>query len=709
MEKVMKSIVLVAIAAMTLVSCQEKEINGLVKQEVQFTIKAGIESKTLITNNGDGTYTPYWTKGDKIGVAFDAPGKSVEFENTSDAGIIATFEGKSSFEVGDTPEVSGKMYAFFPSSAYNKVYDNGEVRLDLAATQSPSSSSFDPSCDLLIARPCYYTAEATGSAAEVLIDDMHFARMMSVLKVNLNSEFLADEPVKSISFKAEGLKLSGAMRFNLDQGTFVGNQSTGDLSEVKAVYSEDPIVVAGEKNAAYLVVAPITIPTGTNLTFTIETENYDIVKAVTAKEDMSFPSGDIAVINLNILETECEERAPAEAETRIWVEGFDGETTNKTQTTAAKSGAIGTGVSSDLEYSYSTSNCNVRINSNGQSSDNPFLYINAANSSFTASSIKVENVETLALSAMIKGNGLKLTVEYKESSATSWTSAGVINGTSSFALGRVLFAVSNTVTSLDIRLTGSGVMFVDDIVLEETSEEIPEATLESIVVSGQTTSFSVGDEFVFDGTVTAKYSNGQTKDVTSLVSVSIPDMVNGETITVSYTEASITKSVEYTITVLEEGAEVSKTYREMFSNYSNTATSNSTAVTITGDACSWTGKGVTTAYWSNFSWGDYSKGVTFLKPGSPDAVYLVSETLSGGISHLSIAAAANNTSATIQVSVINVDNNNQEIVLGTVKTTTKKTKFTGEWDVAGVAGNYQIKITNHTTAAYLNVTDIAWQ
>ena len=58
MEKVMKSIVLVAIAAMTLVSCQEKEINGLVKQEVQFTIKAGIESKTLITNNGDGTYTP---------------------------------------------------------------------------------------------------------------------------------------------------------------------------------------------------------------------------------------------------------------------------------------------------------------------------------------------------------------------------------------------------------------------------------------------------------------------------------------------------------------------------------------------------------------------------------------------------------------------------------------------------------------------------
>lgn len=113
MKKFMKSFVLVAATAMALASCQKNENDITTTQEVQFTIKAGIETKTLITNNGDGTYTPYWSKGDKIGVAFDAPGKSVEFENTSDAGIIATFEGKSSFEVGDTPEVSGKMYAFF--------------------------------------------------------------------------------------------------------------------------------------------------------------------------------------------------------------------------------------------------------------------------------------------------------------------------------------------------------------------------------------------------------------------------------------------------------------------------------------------------------------------------------------------------------------------------------------------------------------------
>lgn len=688
MKKFMKSFVLVAATAMALASCQKNANDITTTQEVQFTIKAGIETKTLITNNGDGTYTPYWTKGDKIGVAFDAPGKSVEFENTSDAGIIATFEGKSSFEVGDTPEVSGKMYAFFPSSAYNKVYDNGEVRLDLAATQFPSSSSFDPSCDLLIARPCYYTAEATGSAAEVLIDDMHFARMMSVLKVNLNSEFLADEPVKSISFKAEGLKLSGAMRFNLDQGTFVGNQSTGDLSEVKAVYSEDPIVVAGEKNAAYLVVAPITIPTGTNLTFTIETENYDVVKAVTAKEDMSFPSGDIAVINLNILETECEERAPAEAETRIWVEGFDGETTNKTQTTAANSGAIGTGVSSDLKYSYSASNCNVRINSNGQSSDNPYLYINAANSSFTASNIKVKNVERLALSAMVKGNGLKLTVEYKESSATSWTSAGVINGTSSFALGRVLFAVSNTVTSLDIRLTGSGVMYVDDIVIEETSEEIPEVTLESIVVSGQTTSFSVGDEFVFDGIVTANYNNGTTEDVTKDCEFTGYNLeqLGDQTVTVTYEG----KTVEYNITVSEKPQGGDTNVVVLSEQFDNSTTSDSSTA-------------IGTSKFPNFS-GATSKAYTSkyggIKLGSSNAVgYITSKSLdlSSAFTVQIDACKYGSDTGNIQVTVGGVTKtiNNSELgAAGSFNT------FTLSFDAA--TANSTVKIATSSKRAYID-------
>lgn len=307
MKKLMNIFVLVAAAAMTLASCQKNEIDGPAKQEVHFTIKAGIaETKTIITDNGDKTYTPSWTKGDKIGVAFGTPGKNTEFENTSESAEIATFEGTYTFESNETsPDVSGTMFAFYPSSAYDKAYDDGDICLDLSETQKPTSTSFDPACDLLIAIPCEYSAQATGAEVSVTIDDMYFARMMSVLRINLNSDFLVNETVKSLSFKAEGVSLTGAMRFDLKIGEFVGNQSTSDKSTVTAVYSDDPISVAGEKNSAYLVVAPVTVPTGTTLTFTIETENYDIVKTISAPADMVMPAGNVAVINLTIAEENC--------------------------------------------------------------------------------------------------------------------------------------------------------------------------------------------------------------------------------------------------------------------------------------------------------------------------------------------------------------------------------------------------------------------
>lgn len=74
--------------------------------------------------------------------------------------------------------------------------------------------------------------------------------------------------------------------------------------------------------------------------------------------------------------------------------------------------------------------------------------------------------------------------------------------------------------------------------------------LASISVSGQTTSYNVGEEFEFDGTVTATYNDGSTKAVTP-TEVSEPDMsaAGSQTVTVSYTENSITKTVEYTINI----------------------------------------------------------------------------------------------------------------------------------------------------------------
>lgn len=86
----------------------------------------------------------------------------------------------------------------------------------------------------------------------------------------------------------------------------------------------------------------------------------------------------------------------------------------------------------------------------------------------------------------------------------------------------------------------------------EGEETLPE--LSSISVSGQTTTFIKGATFVFDGTVTATYSNGITKDVTEDVVVTIlaNDLSNtGEVdVTVFYTENDITVKASYQINVV---------------------------------------------------------------------------------------------------------------------------------------------------------------
>ena len=545
MKKIMKLFVYVAAAATTLASCQKNEMDAPVKQELHFTIKAGIETKTVISDNGKGTYTPSWENGDEIGIFFTEPTESVEkvdatFSNTNPDGEEASFEGKA------TVEGEGTFFAFYPQSAFNQHYGDETIRLDLSAVQKPTSTSFDPECDILVAKPCDYLADGE----TVVIEDLYFARLMSVLKINLNGEFAQGEIVESLTFSVDGVDITGNAKVDYKNATITAwNNGNVDRNVVTASYAEDRyITIAEGNNAAYLVVAPVTVQSGTALTFTLKTTNYNISKTVNADKDVSFPVGNVGVINLTINEENCEAIV---AETRIWVEGFDGETVNKTQTPPSKSEVAGTGVTENLTYSYSAKNCNIRINNNGQNATNPFLYIDAANSSFTASKIKIANEDKLALSAMVKGDGLKLTVEYKESASSTWSSAGTITGTSSYAQGRVIFAVPTTATSLDIRLTGNGVMYVDDIVLESTDEDVPVVTLESISISNQITEYTVGDAFV-KPTVTATYSDETTQDVTGLATFSECDMttVGDKTVTVTYEG----KTAEYNFTVKEKGA-----------------------------------------------------------------------------------------------------------------------------------------------------------
>ena len=201
----------------------------------------------------------------------------------------------------------------------------------------------------------------------------------------------------------------------------------------------------------------------------------------------------------------------------------------------------------------------------------PELLVSKANGAFI-----ISDVPTGAASVV----SLTFNANYDYCSVTP--SNGVSVRESSFAgkVKTIVFTVTSGTNSFDLEIKNteeSNNVRVDNFKLIAGEPEVP--TLSSISVSGQTTTFTVGGTFAFDGTVTATYSNGSTADVTASASVSTPDLsTEGEkTVTITYSEGAITKTTSYVITV---SGGVTETISGTFNN-SNSALSLTTSSGIT--------------------------------------------------------------------------------------------------------------------------------
>lgn len=479
MKKITFYLLLAIVSCVSIASCNKNEIvdpnEGLHK--VNFTITGKIDptlTRTYIEESGD-TYLAHWSaeSSEHIGLIFDEIKNdmtSTTFDALDITDDIATFYGSAEITLG-----SHTIHPFYPASAFNKTYEStGKIGLNLNRAQYPVSGSFDPAADIMIGRDQDITVD---DADEVMVEKVVFTRPMAVLRLHLvakNEQAKAyGESVTSVEMEAVGqnpaVTLTGSLSYIPDGDDFSWNTSN---SSVKAVYDLEhnnagvvTIDTDPENNSVYLVVNPATISSGT-IKFTIETDVHSGINAITRtvtvpEGGMEFLAGKVNDISLTVRDKDVPDVV---TDNRILVEGFDNVSTNKTQPTASQTGVFGTGVTSSLEYTYSNDNVNVRFNNNGQASDNPYLYINAANQYFTMSNIAVTNQSWIDFTAKVKNTGT-LTVNYKESSASTWSVAGTISSGSSFTESTVTFGVANTAKSIDIQLVGSAALIVDDIVL----------------------------------------------------------------------------------------------------------------------------------------------------------------------------------------------------------------------------------------------------
>ncbi len=480
MKRLIKTAAVIAFSLFA-ASCVKETINepsgeGKVYRFIVET-KENAAVKSFIDNNFDGTYTPKWSKNDELAIFVGKIDNNTKkptaiLKNTNEEGIIAKFEGKIT---GITE--TGQFKSFAPASAFQAGLNStskSRVGINLASVQKPSRHTIDQSCDVLVAQEASYSA----TNGEIRPADLFFKRMFSIVKVNLNGpELLNGQKLKEFSITApKDTILTGRAAIDLAKASIEKWNIKDNV--VTALYLGTDGPVFGENapnsnNSVWLVVNPTTIKAGVKLTFSGESEDYSFSKEVTLTKDLSFPESQLAVINLSLTAENCEKE---QIESRIFVENFRYVTEKGTHQPNV-TGVSGTGVSENLKYVYTGNNTDIRFNTNGHSPSNPYLYIGKGGS-FTVEKIVVEGETSLTLSAQVRTTqgSSKVTLKYKESSATEWSE---VNGkfeatTKSFdTVQKLNFTISSTVKSLDINFVPSAATLVDDIVLEKTGGSTP--------------------------------------------------------------------------------------------------------------------------------------------------------------------------------------------------------------------------------------------
>lgn len=377
MRKTFRFLAFAAAAAATLVSCN-KEIETLeVQGPLKLVIRANAPTtKTAITDNGDGSYTPSWVgTTDKIGVFFTSvTGTPISFTNT-ETGSAAWFEPDE-----ELSGISGNqtLYSFYPFAAFNEVTSGTSVRMNVKTDQVPTAvGTFDPAADILVAEP--YAGNMTTINTDGAIVDMAFARILSVVKIiptdATSDDVLDGEYIKSVKIAYNGSgedePLTGRVVLDLNSGE-LGSWSIKTYS-ANVAYDDDAFALNGT-NAAYIIVNPATIASGKTVTFTVKTNKHDVTKEITLTKALAFPAGNIAKINLS-LDDDCTIEDNTVDPNVIFSTPFYANISSNTTYDSATHGNLGVVGSSKSTITYTFDGTSqLRNNSNKISDDDASFY-----------------------------------------------------------------------------------------------------------------------------------------------------------------------------------------------------------------------------------------------------------------------------------------------------------------------------------------------
>lgn len=553
MKKVFNSLFVIIAAMVTFAGCAKQEVDAPATPEtktVQFFANS-IETKTAfgtpVVVDEVNTYPTLWSAGDKVSV-------TLNFGTKKESSEVECLEEstKAHFVVNDLPVPAEGPYTFYSispsdnlrgvSSTHKRLY------VEIPNEQTPLETSVDMKAQLL------YAASET---AEVMPESVEFNYQHLTAYGKFSLANLTDKVTSVLSIKIEapeGEFIAGKWDYFVDNASF----------EIRSGEGKESITLDTQNTTdIWFACAPIDVSNKT-MTLTVSTDKGDLVKKLIFPENRKFEAGRIAkfIVDMAGIEVEGTDEPEQPGETTAYYEkvtsaptDWSGKYLLVNETAAMTLSAI------------STTSTKYGVGKEVTITDGKI----AATDELTACQVEIAKATSTTDAYVMKFGGKYLTwksgnslnVTDSESTNTYWNitlsdSNSMISNCSDPA--RIIYW--NPSSPRFACYAKSGQDMVQLYVLVESSDEggeTPEPEepkiLESIAVSGQTTTYTVGDLFEFDGVVTATYDDNTTATVTP-TSVSVPDLETSgtKTITVTYTEGNITVETTYTITVNEAPA-----------------------------------------------------------------------------------------------------------------------------------------------------------
>ena len=293
MKKIVKSLILIAAAAMGFTACQEELQNDAPLTEETVEVKfvaSSADTKTSVDTSGDTplfawgeneTFTVLEQTTDALSEALsEATNVVYAKDQEGKANITATFDANAGKE-------SYNYVTVYPASGYVSAESLAAATLSLPAVQTMAEGSYDPAADLMVSEVVTTTAQP----AEAQM--VRFTRLAAVAKMKLKGLALAEgDQVEQVIFTADGKNLAGTVTADLaDPHKFTVAEGVNNVT-VNTTSSTD----------VYFTVLPTTLEAGDAYTVAVITKEKLYIKTGTipAENSLVFEAGMVTRFGVNM-------------------------------------------------------------------------------------------------------------------------------------------------------------------------------------------------------------------------------------------------------------------------------------------------------------------------------------------------------------------------------------------------------------------------